>query len=151
MDATRAPALALINGPNLNLLGTREPAIYGDLTLEQVIAQVRKKASALGFELVASQSNSEGAIIDAIHAAATQCRGVIINAGGYTHTSIAIRDALLAIDLPVIEVHLSNLWKRESYRHHSYLTGACWGVISGLGPLGYLLAVDALAAKIAEK
>jgi len=141
-----APLLYLINGPNLNLLGTREPATYGATTLAQIEGAAAELASQLGFEIRAIQSNHEGALIDAIHAAGRdRAAGIAINPAGYTHTSVALRDALLAVDVPAVEVHLSNVHKREEFRHKSLTAGACVGVIAGLGPEGYLAAIRFLA------
>jgi 3-dehydroquinate dehydratase-2 len=134
----------LINGPNLNLLGTRQPEIYGPLTLEAITQRAAGHAARYGVGLRAFQSNHEGAIIDAIHQARDWARGMVINAGAYTHTSIAIRDAIVAVALPAVEVHLSNIYAREGFRGHSYLAPVCIGQISGFGWRGYLLAIDAL-------
>jgi 3-dehydroquinate dehydratase II len=136
-------SILLLNGPNLNLLGTREPQLYGHATLEEIHAEMAALAAKAGARLDAFQSNHEGALIDRIHAA----RGdgtefVIINPGAFTHTSVAIRDALAGVALPFIEVHLSNIYKREPFRHHSYLSDIAVGVICGLGVAGYRLALD---------
>lgn len=139
------PRILLLNGPNLNLLGTREPALYGAETLDAVVAQANDHAIGLGLQLDARQSNHEGELVTWIQEARTGHHGIVINAGAYSHTSVAILDALRAVDLPVIEVHLSNIYRREPFRHHSYVSAAATGVICGLGPLGYLLALDALA------
>jgi 3-dehydroquinate dehydratase-2 len=135
----------VLNGPNLNLLGTREPAVYGSQTLEDVRALCEVRARALGFAVDFRQSNSEGQLVDWIQEARTAASGIIINAGGFTHTSVAILDALQAAELPVIEVHLSNIFRREAFRQHSYMSLAAKGVICGLGAKGYELAVEALA------
>src|SRR5262249_28411821 len=146
------PATILVlNGPNLNLLGTREPAIYGRDSLADVEAACRKRAAALGLGLAFRQSNHEGELIDWVQQARGTAAGIVINPGGYSHTSIALLDALVASDVPAIEVHLSNIFKREPFRHHSYVSQAARGVICGLGPRGYLLALDALADIIAAK
>ncbi|WP_321391046.1 type II 3-dehydroquinate dehydratase [Emcibacter sp.] len=137
--------ILVINGPNLNLLGTREPEIYGKETLSDIEAKCRKHAANLDMSVTFRQSNAEGEIVDWIHEARTTARAIIINAGAYTHTSVALMDALLAVGLPVIEVHLSNIFKREEFRHHSYISPAAVGVICGFGSRGYLLALDALA------
>lgn len=138
-------AILVINGPNLNLLGTREPAIYGTTTLDDLktatVAQAARRGMAADFR----QSNHEGELVDWIQEARIGAAGIIINAGAYTHTSVAILDALQACGKPVIEVHLSNIFKRESFRHHSYVSPAATGVICGLGAHGYVLAVDAMA------
>lgn len=144
-----APArILLINGPNLNLLGSREPAVYGTATLDDVVRLASDAAEAHGCTTTAMQSNHEGAIIDAIHAARTTADGIVINAGALTHTSIAIRDALVGVGLPVVEVHISNVHRREEFRHHSYLSAVADAVIVGAGVDGYRLAVDHLARKL---
>ncbi|MCV7251997.1 MULTISPECIES: type II 3-dehydroquinate dehydratase [Mycobacteriaceae] len=140
--------LLLVNGPNLNLLGTRQPEVYGATTLPEIEAAVTALAAELGFGVRAVQSNHEGALIDAIHAARGECAGVIINPGAYSHTSIAIRDALSSVNLPVVEVHLSNIHAREEFRHHSYVSAVADAVIAGAGPAGYDYAVRYLAAKL---
>lgn len=135
--------ILLINGPNLNLLGTREPQIYGATTLADVEAAAKAQAQAAGAELAAFQSNHEGAIVDAIHSARTDGTGyIVINPGAYTHTSVAIRDALSGVAIPFIEVHISNVHKREAFRHHSYLSDVAVGTIVGLGTMGYTLALQ---------
>jgi len=138
--------IAVINGPNLNLLSVREPDIYGPVSLEQIIKVLEKKAQQAGYEIKATQSNSEGDIINAVQDAMYTCAGIIINPGGLAHTSISLRDALSAIKVPAIEVHVSNVYAREEFRHHSYVSGVVKGVISGLGAHGYELALDALIA-----
>ena len=140
--------LLLINGPNLNLLGTREPEIYGSTTLDDVEQTLSKQAAAAGHSLDCFQSNHEGAIVDALHDARGQVDFVIINPGAYTHTSIAIRDAFSATQLPFIEVHLSNIHARESFREHSYLSAIARGIIMGLGVNGYQLALAAAIEQI---
>ncbi|MCB0324590.1 MAG: type II 3-dehydroquinate dehydratase [Bdellovibrionales bacterium] len=137
--------LALINGPNLNLLGTREPEIYGSLTLPQLVARVTEHAATLGFGIESFQSNVEGELVTYIQQARGSSQGIIINPAGYSHTSVAIRDAISAVGLPTIEVHLSNIFAREEFRHHSHVSAVAKGVICGCGVKGYLLAVDALA------
>jgi 3-dehydroquinate dehydratase-2 len=140
----------LLNGPNLNLLGTREPAIYGAATLADVEAMCRKESEALSLELATFQSNHEGQLIDRIHAARGEgVRFIVINPGGLTHTSVALRDALAGVAIPFIEVHVSNVHKREAFRHHSYLSDIAEGVIVGLGTIGYRLALQAAAAHAA--
>jgi 3-dehydroquinate dehydratase II len=136
--------ILILNGPNLNLLGTREPEIYGRETLEDIQVLCETKAKALGITVDFRQSNHEGELVEAIHAARGTFDGIIINAGAYTHTSVAILDALQAVNLPVIEVHLSNIYKREEFRHRSYISRAAKGVICGLGSIGYVLALEAL-------
>lgn len=136
--------ILLLNGPNLNLLGTREPEVYGSESLDDVVAALRSYAGERDVELRAVQSNSEGALIDALHEARTSAAGVIFNPGGYTHTSVALRDAISAIELPVIETHLSNVHARERFRHRSMLAPVCLGVVSGFGRDSYFVALDAL-------
>jgi 3-dehydroquinate dehydratase II len=147
----KTATILVLNGPNLNLLGTREPAIYGRKTLADVEASCRRHAKALKLGLEFRQSNHEGQLIDWIQEARGGMAGIVINPAGYSHTSIAILDALVASELPVIEVHLTNVFKREAYRRHSFVSEAARGVICGLGPHGYLLAIDALAEIIAVK
>jgi 3-dehydroquinate dehydratase-2 len=142
------PTIFILNGPNLNLLGVREPATYGYDTLADVEQRCLARARALDLAIEFRQSNHEGQIVDWIHEAREAADGIVLNAGALTHTSIAILDALNAADLPVIEVHLSNIFKREPFRHHSYVSFAAKGVICGLGPHGYELAIEALAALI---
>lgn len=134
----------ILNGPNLNLLGTREVEIYGSQTLADIEAACRKHASGHGQEVDFRQSNSESELVDWIQAARGNVDGLILNAGAYTHTSIAILDALNALDAPMIEVHLSNIFRREPFRAESYVSKAATGLIAGLGAHGYLLALDAL-------
>ncbi len=141
----------ILNGPNLNLLGTREPETYGSTTLAQIEASCRTRANTLGHTIDFRQSNIEGEIISAIHEAQHKAKGIILNAGAYTHTSVALHDALKAVALPAIEVHLSNVFKREPFRHHSYISPACQGVICGFGPMGYELALEGLAALLATQ
>ncbi len=138
----------VLNGPNLNLLGSREPEVYGNETLEDLRARCERKAAALGFPLDFRQSNHEGELVAWIQEARMTASGLIINAGAFTHTSIAMLDALLACKIPSVEVHLSNIFTREPFRHHSYISRAVKGVICGLGPLGYELALEALAAAV---
>jgi 3-dehydroquinate dehydratase-2 len=135
----------VINGPNLNLLGQRQPEIYGRETLADIEAACRGVADGLGFELRFLQSNAEGALIDWIHEARTRAAGIVINPAAYTHTSVAIRDALAACDCPVIEVHLSNVHAREAFRHRSYVSAVAAAVIAGCGPQGYDFALMRLA------
>ena len=138
----------LIHGPNLNLTGQREPGIYGTDTLASINAEVVNKCERLGMECSVFQSNSEGAIIDRIHAAREDCDAIIINAGAYTHYSDAIRDAIAAVRLPCVEVHMSNVHAREEFRHKSVIGPVCAGVIAGFGRHSYRLAVDAVKAII---
>jgi 3-dehydroquinate dehydratase-2 len=140
-----AKLIYVLNGPNLNLLGTREPAVYGMETLDDVRRRCEAKAAARDVGIEFRQSNHEGDLVDWVQEARTQAQGLIINAGGYTHTSIAILDALQALEIPVIEVHLSNIFRRDAFRHHSYVSLGAKGVICGLGARGYELAIDALA------
>ncbi len=134
----------VLNGPNLNLLGTREPAIYGAATLADVEALCRDTARQHGLELVFQQTNHEGALVDLIQGAAGAV-GIVLNAGAYTHTSVALRDAIAAVGVPTVEVHLSNVFAREAFRHHSYLSPVVRGVICGFGPQSYALGIAALA------
>ena len=140
-----ADRILLVNGPNLNLLGSREPHIYGSETLADVEATARAAAAEHGWELDAVQSNHEGVLIDAIHAASDTAVGIVINAGGLTHTSVALRDALVGVGLPVVEVHLSNVHAREEFRSHSYISPIAACVIVGAGVQGYEFAVARLA------
>jgi len=143
--------ILVLNGPNLNLLGTREPSIYGRDSLADIEAACRARAEALKLGLEFRQSNHEGELIDWVQAARGRMAGIVINPAGYGHSSVALLDALLASELPVIEVHLSNIFRREAFRRHSYVSEAARGVICGLGPRGYLLALDALADMIGIK
>lgn len=138
----------VLNGPNLNLLGKREPDIYGHASLDDIRLATEKRAENHGLEVDFRQTNDEGEIVSAIQGAESTTGGVIINAAAYTHTSVAILDALLACDVPVIELHLSNIHKREEFRHHSFVSRAATGVICGFGAYGYELAIDAMAQLI---
>lgn len=141
--------ILVLHGPNLNLLGTREPQVYGATTLEQINTGLANHAAARGASLLAFQSNHEGALIDRVHAARTDgTQFIIINPGAYTHTSVALRDAFAGVALPFIEVHLSNVHRREPFRHHSYFSDLAEGVIVGLGASGYRLALDAALEKL---
>jgi 3-dehydroquinate dehydratase II len=135
----------ILNGPNLNLLGTREPEIYGADTLASIEQKCAAKAKALGLEIVFRQTNVEGELVNWIHEAREKAAGIIINAGAYTHTSVALHDALKGVALPTIEVHLSNVYKREAFRHHSYISPAAHGVICGFGAQSYELALEGLS------
>lgn len=137
--------ILVINGPNLNLLGTREPEKYGTSTLADVEQLATDSAAAHGFAVQCVQSNHEGVLLDAIHAARETAVGIVINAGAFTHTSVALRDALAAVQLPAVEVHITNVHQREEFRHHSYLSGVCTAIIVGAGVTGYRLAIDYLA------
>lgn len=140
---TMAKKLLLLNGPNLNLLGTREPAVYGTTTLADIEHAAVAQAQAAGATLACFQSNHEGALIDRIHAAREEgVDFIVINPGGLTHTSVALRDAFTSVAIPFVEVHISNIHARESFRHHSFLSGIAQGVICGLGPDGYRIAID---------
>ena len=136
--------LLLINGPNLNLLGQREPEIYGTTSLELLEKNLKENAKSDGIQLDCFQSNSEGAMVDRIHQALNHADGILINAGAYTHTSIAIRDALLSVDIPYVELHLSNTYARESFRQNSYISDKAVGLVSGFGLMSYQLAMQGL-------
>ena len=136
--------ILLLHGPNLNLLGTRQPEVYGSMTLDDVNEAVKKHIKPFGLDMRVQQSNHEGELVDMLHIARNWADGVVFNAGAYTHTSLALRDAISAISLPVVEVHLSNIHAREEFRHHSMLAGVCMGQISGFGWHSYILGVDAL-------
>ena len=139
--------IAVLNGPNLNLLGTREPELYGRATLPEIEAATRAEATRLGATLEWMQTNHEGALVDAVQGLHGRAAGAIINAAAFTHTSIALRDALLAVRVPFVEVHLSNIFAREEARRHSLLADLALGVVAGLGPDGYVLAVRALVRR----
>jgi 3-dehydroquinate dehydratase-2 len=142
--------IAIVQGPNLNLLGTREPHLYGSTTLDALHGQLRSLAGELGVDLSTFQSNHEGALVDHLHTLRGVADGIVINAAAYTHTSIALRDALSAIAVPFVEVHLSNVYAREPFRHHSLLADKAIGVISGLGPEGYSAALRFLVARASK-
>jgi 3-dehydroquinate dehydratase-2 len=144
-----AKPVFVLNGPNLNMLGLREPAVYGRESLADLEKRAQARAKALGLAIDFRQSNSEGELVGWIQEARQAARGIILNAGAYSHTSIAILDALQAAELPVIEVHLSNIFRREDYRQHSYVSLAAKGLICGLGPKGYELALDAMSELLA--
>lgn len=138
-----AKKLLLLNGPNLNLLGTREPEVYGSTTLTQIERDAVAQAKAAGAELSCFQSNHEGQLIDCIHAARGEgVDAIVVNPGGFTHTSVALRDALAGVAIPFVEIHISNIHRRETFRHHSYLSELAAGVICGLGVDGYRFAID---------
>jgi len=145
-----AKTIYILNGPNLNLLGTREPEVYGTETLADLEQRCVQKAGALGFAVDFRQTNAEGELVDWIQEARTKGAGLILNAGAYSHTSIALLDALQACEVPIVEVHLSNIFRREPFRHHSYVSGAATGIICGFGGQGYELAVEALASAMSS-
>ncbi|MCX7559734.1 type II 3-dehydroquinate dehydratase [Sulfitobacter sp. F26204] len=138
-------SILILNGPNLNLLGTRQPEVYGAATLEDVERMCHDAAKTLGMTVECAQSNHEGILIDQIHAAKSSHAGIVLNAGAYTHTSIALMDAIASVELPMIEVHLSNIHRRETFRHKSFLAQVALGQICGFGAFGYVLALQALA------
>ena len=143
---TTPPTVLVLNGPNLNLLGTREPEVYGTDTLADVERLCAQTAAGLGLAVDCRQSNSEGGLIDAVQEARTGHAAIVINPAGYSHTSVALRDALAAVDLPVVEVHISNVHRREEFRRHSFVSGVADGVIVGCGTQGYALALTRVAA-----
>jgi 3-dehydroquinate dehydratase II len=145
------PTVFILNGPNLNLLGVRDPSIYGRDTLGDIEERCTARAASLGLEIDFRQTNHEGQLVDWIQEARESADGIILNAGAFTHTSVALLDALTAAGLPIIEVHLSNIFRRERFRHHSYVSLAATGVICGLGGQGYELALDALARLIEDE
>ncbi len=147
----KRPLIAVLNGPNLNLLGTREPALYGAATLDDVEALCAEVAEALDLAIDFRQTNGEGELISWVQECRDRAAGVIINPAGYEHTSIALMDALLALDCPIVEVHLTNIHRREPYRHHSYTTEAANGLICGFGARGYALALQAIAELLQEE
>ena len=137
-------SILVLHGPNLNLLGLREPEIYGSVTLDNINRLLYQEAEALGVEISVLQSNHEGALVDAIHSASEQHQGILINAGAYTHTSVAIRDAISGLNIPTVEVHLSNIYRREKFRHHSFIAPVAIGQISGFGSESYILGLKAI-------
>lgn len=150
MASAAAPTVLVLNGPNLNMLGTREPEIYGTTTLADIETMVKERARALHLAVDFRQSNLEGELVTWIQEGRLTAAAIIINAAAYTHTSVAILDALQAFKGPIVEVHLSNIFRREAFRHHSFVSGVATGVICGLGAQGYLLALDAVADKVAR-
>lgn len=150
MTGPSSNQILVLNGPNLNMLGTREPEIYGRRTLAEIETECREHAADLGFSIDFRQSNNEGEIVEWIQQAEAGAAGIIINPAAYTHTSIAIMDALLQYPNPVIEIHLSNIFQRETFRHHSYVSPAANGMICGFGGHGYVLALDAMANLLRE-
>ena len=147
----KAPSVLLLNGPNLNLLGTREPEVYGRTTLAEIEATCRVRAGELGLDLDCRQSNHEGNLLDWIQEASGKHDAIVLNPGAYSHTSIAIPDALKAVGLPVVELHLSNIHKREPFRQKSYVSAVAEGVICGFGPQGYVLALEAVAQLLSTR
>ncbi|MBD1924748.1 type II 3-dehydroquinate dehydratase [Trichocoleus sp. FACHB-90] len=145
-----AVSVLVLHGPNLNLLGLREPGIYGSLTLDEINHLLEQEGQTLQAKLSIIQSNHEGVLVDAIQNALGQHQGILINAGAYTHTSVAIRDAIAAVNLPTVEVHLSNIYRREAFRHHSYIAPVAIGQISGFGSQSYLLGLQALIHHLKE-
>lgn len=137
-------SVLVLHGPNLNLLGQREPRIYGSVTLDKINLLLEEEGKKLQAQLSCTQSNHEGVLVDAIHTAIGQHQGILINAGAYTHTSVALRDAIAAVNLPTVEVHLSNIYQREAFRHHSYIAAVAIGQISGFGAESYRLGLQAL-------
>jgi 3-dehydroquinate dehydratase-2 len=142
--SSEARSILVVHGPNLNLLGTREPEVYGTLTLEEIDTRLEAAGKQAGCQIETCQSNHEGVLIDRIQEARSWASGILINPAGLTHSSVALRDALLATGLPVVEVHLSNVFAREAFRHHSYVSGIAVGIVSGFGADSYLLGLDAL-------
>ncbi|NQV81417.1 MAG: type II 3-dehydroquinate dehydratase [Alphaproteobacteria bacterium] len=146
----QSPLIMVLNGPNLNLLGSRETDIYGTLSLADIEAAVTRRAADVGLAVEFLQTNSESQLVDWVQGARDRAAGLIVNAGAYTHTSVALLDALRMVDIPIVEVHLSNIFRREEFRHHSYVSQAATGMIAGFGSHGYEMAVDALTKLIAK-
>ena len=144
-------SVLIVHGPNLNLLGQREPGIYGSVTLAEINSLLEAEAKNIQAKVSAVQSNHEGVLVDAIHAARGEHQGILINAGAYTHTSVALRDAIAAVNIPTVEVHLSNIYQREAFRHHSYIAPVAIGQISGFGAESYRLGLQALVYHIKQK
>lgn len=151
MSKINSKRILVLNGPNLNLLGTREPQVYGHETLDDILENLTPIAAKHGFTIAHFQSNSEGALIDKIHEAAQNCSGLIINPGAYSHSSIALRDAITATNISTVEVHLSNIHAREEFRHKSYISAVALGVICGLGAKGYEYALEGLISHLKQK
>ncbi len=145
------PSILVLHGSNLNLLGVREPSIYGAASLQEINDRLQQQATELGVVVLCMQSNHEGVLVDAIHTARTQHQGIVINAGAYTHTSIALRDAIAGINVPTVEVHLSNIHSREPFRHHSYLADVVIGQICGFGADSYYLGLQAIVNHLLHK
>ncbi|MEB3341621.1 type II 3-dehydroquinate dehydratase [Okeania sp.] len=137
-------SILVVHGPNLNLLGLREPGIYGSVTLDNINRLLEKEAEVLGVKVSLLQSNHEGVLVDAIHSSSEQHQGIVINGGAYTHTSVAIRDAISGVNIPTVEVHLSNIYRREEFRHHSFIAPVAIGQISGFGSESYVLGLKAI-------
>jgi 3-dehydroquinate dehydratase-2 len=146
--AVKKPKILVINGPNINMLGKREPGIYGETTLDQINCELKAQGEKLNVSVETFQSNHEGEIVEKIQQAFKTCKGIIINPAAYTHTSVAIRDALLLHDIPIIEVHLSNIYKREAFRHRSMTADIATGQIAGFGVYGYTMALNAMIEMI---
>jgi len=151
MSASAPPLVVVLNGPNLNMLGLRQPEVYGAMTLDDVEALCAEQADRLGLAIDFRQSNGEGELISWVQECRGRASGIVINPGGYSHTSVALMDALLATDLPVIEVHVTNIHRREQFRHHSFVSEVAVGVICGLGIGGYALALTAMAELLEER
>ncbi len=151
MGKSSLDKILVIHGPNLNMLGKREPEVYGNNTLENINNKITSKGSDLGLDVETFQSNHEGAIVEKLQNAMGKISGLIINPAAFTHTSVSIRDAVLLLNVPIIEVHLSNIYKRESFRHKSMLSDIVTGQIAGLGVIGYILALEAISSMVQKK